>query len=84
MRRRVIASGSRRNQTHYDQSCSRFVRRLQEIAGDCRRWPAARISECMLMTSLFWQARQKMQEMAVRADETRLKLMKDEQVTDDP
>jgi len=25
-----------------------------------------------------------MQEMAVRADEVRLKLMKDEQVTDDP
>jgi hypothetical protein len=30
MRRRVIASGSRRNQTHYDRSCSRFVRRLQK------------------------------------------------------
>ena len=38
----------------------------------------------MLMASLFWQARQKMQEMAVRADEVRLKLMKDEQVTDGP
>ena len=38
----------------------------------------------MLRTSIIWQARQKMQEMAVRADEVRLKLMKDEQVTDDP
>jgi len=38
------------------------------------------ISDCMMRTSLIWQESQKMQEMAFRADEARLKPMKDEQV----